>query len=106
MTTKKPSHEEEEYFAKEETARMHALAVDRARRMEQEELARLKAAHFMKCPKCGFDLETVGFKGLKIDRCFHCGGTWLDQGELETLAGHEHDDILHRIVALFRPEKK
>jgi hypothetical protein len=98
---KKPSQEEEEYFAKEDAARRHALAVDKARKTEAEERARLKALHFMKCPKCGFDLEAVGYKGVTIDRCFHCGGTWLDQGELESLAGHE-STILQQIVELFK----
>ena len=32
-TTKKPSHEEEEFFAKEEAPRMHNLAMERARKM-------------------------------------------------------------------------
>jgi hypothetical protein len=101
MTVKKPSSEEEEYFAKEEAARLHALAVEASRRLKTEELAQLKALHFMKCPKCGFDLQTIQFKGLAIDKCFHCNGTWLDSGELESLAGKEND-ILHKIIAVFR----
>jgi hypothetical protein len=101
MSTKKPSHEEEEYFAKEEATRLHGLAVEKARQLAEEERARLKALHFMKCPKCGFDLQAVRFKGLTIDKCFHCDGTWLDTGELEALAGRE-SDLLHKIVALFK----
>lgn len=101
MSTKKPSHEEEEYFAKEEATRLHALAQERARKMQQEERERLKQLHFMHCPKCGFDLHEMKFKGLTIDRCFNCGGTWLDAGELEALAGREND-FLHKVIALFK----
>ena len=102
MTVKKPSHEEEEYFAKEEATRLHGLAVERARQLQKDERERLKAEHFMKCPKCGFDLKAIQFKGLTIDKCFHCNGTWLDSGELDSLAGKE-SDVLHKIIALFKP---
>jgi uncharacterized protein len=101
MSTKKPSHEEEEFFAKEEANRLHALAMERARAMRQQELDELKQAHWMRCPKCGFDLQPVKFKGLTVDKCFHCNGTWLDAGELETLAGKE-SHFLQSIVSVFK----
>jgi hypothetical protein len=101
MTTKKPSHEEEEFFAKEEANRLHALAQERARKMQEEERERLKQMHFMHCPKCGFDLKPMTFKGVTIDRCFNCNGTWLDAGELEAVAGKE-SDFLHRVISVFR----
>ncbi len=101
MSTKKPSHEEDEFFAKEDANRLHALAVERMRKLQGEERERLKQQHWMHCPKCGFELQALKFKGLTIDRCFHCGGTWLDAGELETLAGKE-SDFLSRVVALFK----
>ncbi|HEY7954120.1 MAG TPA: zf-TFIIB domain-containing protein [Polyangia bacterium] len=104
MTTKKPSNEEEEYFAKEEANRLHQLAVEKKRQTERAEQERLKQLHFMHCPKCGFHLDTIAFKGVAIDRCFHCGGTWLDQGELEQLAGRE-SNVLSQILALFTGHK-
>jgi uncharacterized protein len=98
---KKPSHEEEEFFAKEEATRLHNLAIERARKMKQDDLEALKKQHFMHCPKDGFPLTTIQFKGLAVDKCFHCNGTWLDAGELETLAGKE-SDFLKRIVSVFQ----
>jgi len=98
---KKPSHEEEEFFAKEEATRLHNLAIERARKMKQDDLEALKKQHFMHCPKDGFELTTIQFKGLAVDKCFHCNGTWLDAGELETLAGKE-SDFLKRIVSVFQ----
>jgi uncharacterized protein len=98
---KKPSHEEEEFFAKEEATRLHNLAIERARKMKADELEALKAQHWMHCPKDGFPLQTIKFKGLAVDKCFHCNGTWLDAGELEALAGKE-SDFLKRIVSVFQ----
>ena len=103
MSVGKPSNEEEEYFAREEANRLHALAVEKKRQTEQAEAERLKKLHFMHCPKCGFELHTLQFKGLQIDRCFHCGGTWLDAGELEKIGGQQPGtDLLHQIIGLFK----
>jgi hypothetical protein len=103
MTAKKPSETEEEYFAREEAVRRHALAVEKARQLEQQKLAEIKALHWMKCPKCGFDLEPVKFHQLTIDKCFHCNGSWLDAGELEALAGGDGSQtLLQKIVSVFK----
>jgi hypothetical protein len=101
MSINKPSHEEEEYFAKEDAAKRHALALEQARQMGAAELERLKQLHYMHCPKCGFELEPIAFKGVTIDKCSHCNGTFLDAGELEKLAGKE-SDLLNRIVSVFK----
>ena len=63
--TKKPSHEEDEFFAKEEATRLHNLAMERARKMQVEERERLKQLHFMHCPKCGFELQTDQVQGAR-----------------------------------------
>ncbi|MSP62332.1 MAG: hypothetical protein EXR72_18770 [Myxococcales bacterium] len=57
--------------------------------------------HHMRCPKCGMALEAVVFRGVTLDKCYHCNGMWLDAGELETLAGHG-GDVLSRVAAIFR----
>jgi hypothetical protein len=101
MSTNKPSQEEEEYFKREEAERMHKLAKEKSRAMEEEERERLKKLHFMHCPKCGFELKTIQFKGFAVDKCFHCNGTWLDAGELEALAGKE-SHVWQNLVSLFK----
>ena len=68
----------------------------------QEDHERRRKEHWMKCPKCGWDLEPTVFRGVTIDRCYHCGGTYLDAGELETLAGRG-GDVLSIIASVFRP---
>jgi hypothetical protein len=47
----------------------------------------LRALHWMRCPKCGTELVEIKFRGVKVDKCFGCGGVYLDDGELEQLAG-------------------
>jgi Zn-finger nucleic acid-binding protein len=39
----------------------------------------------MNCPTCGNAMVTLELAGIEIDHCVHCGGIWLDAGELELL---------------------
>ncbi|MBI4366393.1 MAG: zf-TFIIB domain-containing protein [Deltaproteobacteria bacterium] len=55
----------------------------------------------MHCPKCGLELQTIPFKGVQIDQCFHCGGVFLDNGELEKLAGTE-SHFWDSVLSLFK----
>ncbi len=103
MSANKPSNEEEKYFAKEEAATRHRLAVEHMAKLEKEAKETLRALHHMKCPKCGFDLEHVNFRDVGIDRCFHCHGTFLEAGDLERLAGSEHG-FLQSILSSFHPK--
>lgn len=38
------------------------------------------------CPVCKEPLIVFEFEGVEIDHCVKCLGTWLDEGELDTLA--------------------
>jgi uncharacterized protein len=102
--TKKPSESEEEYFARQDAEVRRKLALEKKRETEAAELQRLKDLHFMHCPKCGHKLETISFRGLAIDKCFYCNGTWLDAGEIEQLAGKEAG-FLNSVVGLFKGDK-
>ena len=64
-------------------------------------IAQLKALHYMHCPKDGMPLESVSFQGLQIERCYHCHGTWLDAGELESLAGKE-PGFIQKVISVFK----
>jgi TFIIB-like protein len=95
MTIEKPSKNEEEYFA----------LLDQELLRKQRELAQAareaaeRRSHFMKCPKDGYDLTSQEFHGVQIEHCGHCGGIWLDAGELEAIRQHEdHTGLLGRIV--------
>jgi hypothetical protein len=102
MSLNKPSDAEEEYFAREEAARRQREALERARQMEEKQREDLKKLHYMKCPKCGFDLHETTFRGVVIDKCYNCHGMWFDENELEQLTGHPGYDLLQSIVRVFK----
>ena len=76
-----------------------ALAVGRGRAAEAP--LRVAAIGHTGRGNYGHGLDTIKFRDVAIDKCFHCNGTWLDAGELERLAGHD-DNLLHRIAAVFK----
>lgn len=55
-----------------------------AERSAQADLE-MKKLHWMKCPKCGHDMEEIELSGLKIDKCNSCSGLYFDAGELDML---------------------
>jgi uncharacterized protein len=77
---------EEEYFARQDAELRRAHALELERLAEQGERERARELHHMRCPKCGMPLETIDLRGVQVDRCGSCRGTWLDDGELELLA--------------------
>jgi hypothetical protein len=98
----KPSNAEEEYFARENAERLRKLAAEQRAAMAAAEREALKKLHDMRCPKCGMQLQEVKFRGLQLDRCFSCGGTWLDAGELEKLAGDEGRGVVASVLNIFK----
>ena len=70
-----------------EISRRRDVARERNSQLSQEELGERKKLHWMCCPKCGTELSEVEFRQVKVDKCFSCGGVFLDDGELEQLTG-------------------
>ncbi|MBI4124393.1 MAG: zf-TFIIB domain-containing protein [Deltaproteobacteria bacterium] len=101
MTLEKPSSTEEEYFARMEAEKKKKSADAKRAQMSQTERERLKKEHWMRCPKCGLELQSIDYRGVTIDKCFHCGGIYLDDGELEKLAGQK-SRLLQNIAELFK----
>ncbi len=89
----KKKGQEEEYFHLKE---QEALEKTR-QRLAVEERERRKEASFMRCPKCGENLEEILFQGIMVDRCTGCQGVWLDPGELERLTAQESRGWLARL---------
>ncbi|MFH0903453.1 MAG: zf-TFIIB domain-containing protein [Pseudomonadota bacterium] len=100
----KPSDSEQEYFARQDAEARRKMAVEKARAILEEERQRLKQLHFMRCPKCGLDLDTINFQGVAIERCFGCNGSWLDEGELESLASctSKEQGFLNKVIGIFK----
>jgi hypothetical protein len=81
-------HSEDSDIAElQEIARRRDAARQRYSQLSEPERARLKELHWMCCPKCGAQLTEVQFRQVKVDKCFFCGGVFLDDGELEQLTG-------------------
>ena len=88
---------EDEWFLRNEkelleTARAARLRreQERAAKLSADEMKRRKDLHFMKCPKCGYDMKEEPLEGLTVDRCTHCEGIFFDAGELEQILT-QHD---------------
>ena len=96
----KPSKNEDEYFAREEFERRRKSAAEQQALLVQEERERRRALHFMKCPKCGMQLEEFAFGDVQIDKCFSCEGIWLDKGELDRIRKQD-PGFLHRLLNAF-----
>ncbi len=93
---------EEEYFArldKEQSAKMREiLAIEKAKSAREER----QKLHYMRCGKCGGEMNTHAFRGVDVDICGECGAVLLDPGELQTLAGEDQSGVLDGIKQLFR----
>jgi ribosomal protein L37AE/L43A len=104
----KPSNQEDEYFALEEIEKKHRLAMTQAEELAEKTKQELKQLHYMKCPKCGMDLQTLKRGSVEVDTCFHCRGVWLDEGELEQLPAHglhESGSVMKAVLNIFKRKK-
>lgn len=63
------------------------LALDRAALMD---LAEGFGGRRFACPWCTARMRCLVVRGVDLDLCFHCGGLWLETGELERLSGNRH----------------
>ncbi len=46
-----------------------------------------------KCPVDDFTLAQESYEGVAVDVCPHCGGVWLDAGELEVVQNAQASDF-------------
>ena len=103
-TPGKPSNTEDEYFVREDAEKKRKIALAVKKETEAAELKRLKELHFMRCPKCGLQMQEVKYSSVDVDVCFACGGVFLDRGELEHITKHEKHGVMSAILNWFKPE--
>jgi Zn-finger nucleic acid-binding protein len=48
------------------------------------------------------ELQEVAYRGVQADVCFACGGVFLDQGEIDLVAGPEERGIMTGLLGLLR----
>jgi hypothetical protein len=100
---KKPSESEEEYFAREEAEKLYKLHQEKLRAESAKQREDAKALHWMKCPKCGYGLETIRWRTVDVEKCFSCNAIVLDDGEIEKLAGKEEaGQFVSSFLGLFK----
>ncbi|RKH48725.1 TFIIB-type zinc ribbon-containing protein [Corallococcus llansteffanensis] len=106
LTPEKPSNNEDDYFAREEIEAKRKLALQQTQETAALQREELKKLHFMKCPKCGMDLQTLKQGNVELESCFNCHGVWLDAGELgEVMKQHGHEGggkVMGAILNLFK----
>jgi len=103
----KASDTEEEYFARENAERLRKLAAEAKKSLADAERETLRNLHHVRCPKCGMELSEIPIRGVQVDRCFSCNGTWLDAGELEKLAsGQGGNTVMATVLRVFGGGKK
>jgi len=95
MSTDKPSRNEDEYFVKQDAELIkHQRELVQSAAIDSE-----RKTHYMKCPKDGFDLSTSHSHGVQIETCPHCGGIWLDAGEIDVVAHEERPALFTRVLS-------
>lgn len=83
---------ESQWFRRQERYLLDQAREERERRLEKlkketekAELERLRAAHWMKCPKCGHDMKVSPIEGIELEQCTFCQGIFFERAELDTL---------------------
>ena len=102
MAPDKPSDVEDQYFMKIESEKLARKRAELDKTRQEELKKHKKDTHWMKCPKCGSDLEEINYQNVMIDMCNDCKGVWLDHGELELLAKGQAQMSTNFIKKLFR----
>jgi uncharacterized protein len=95
MKPEKPSRNEDEYFAREDAE----LLRKQRERASAASIEAERKSHYMKCPKDGYDLSSSQHHGVTIETCPHCGGIWLDAGELEVVTKDDSPNVLTRVLS-------
>jgi uncharacterized protein len=96
---------EDEYFKRIDDEKKARLAEEHKARKKVEDLKARKATHYLKCGKCGADMDTQVWKGIEIELCPDCGAVLLDPGELEALTGADRSTFFNTLGELFGVKK-
>lgn len=94
-----PSDREDEYFKRQELEQLKRAREEAARALAEQERKRLKELHWMRCPKCGLELAEVDYRGVVVDACFNCGGTFFDRGEVEKILDAKEPGTMRRMIS-------
>ena len=98
--------DEDDYFRKLDKEAKAKLKERLDAQQGEADKAATRTLHFMKCGKCGGDMQTQVFRGIEIEICSACGAVLLDPGELEALAGADTTDVFSSFFSMFGGGRK
>ena len=98
---KRPQSKEDGYFAMQDKLLLEDDRQKKEVEAAKSDRARQKELHYMYCPKCGNKLTEIDIKDVAVDKCNDCCGIWLDQGELEKLAGKDDGFVSNVLKSFF-----
>ena len=79
-------NEAERQFHEKDQEALRALRAKLDAQRVAAKAAAEKAAHWMRCPKCGSQMKEVAMGGVIVDQCGSCGGVYFDAGEFDALS--------------------
>ncbi len=98
MTDERTRKKEDHHFYQRDQELIAKLRAKADAERREKERHHRKQLHWMKCPKCGHDLEEVAMGDVRVDKCQECSGIYLDAGELDILlAGEKETSVLRRL---------
>ena len=95
-TGEHPTGNEDEYFARQNAELIKQMRAT----LDTERQRRERHSHYMKCPKCGADLQEMAQGQVLIDVCPECHGVWFDAGEVELMRQASKNPITHVVTDL------
>lgn len=75
-------------FHKREREALEKLRADLNAKRKATQQSAAQAAHWMRCPKCGGQMQEKALENVMVDQCTSCNGVYFDAGELEILIKH------------------
>ena len=104
------SHNEDEYFAKEEVEKLRKLHHDMVKKLGAAGMAKAKAEHANRCPNCGMEMQKLPtYKGVTLLRCFNCGGAFIPPeagAELQKKSKAREHATVEAIIEWIHPDPK
>jgi uncharacterized protein len=101
---------EDHWFLEKDLAALERIRKEREERIRRETTAEqakaleaLRAAHWLRCPKCGHAMEELSLSDVSVERCTRCDGIFFDRGELEDFLSRKFEErksILRRVLGL------
>lgn len=83
---------EDQWFARHEEELLRQARRDHEMRMadllarqKEGEALRLRELHWLRCPKCGHEMQALHFDRVEVDQCGTCKGLFFDKGELDAV---------------------